>query len=87
MIGVEDTVRLVEERFPEKYVGFVGKYKGRYLVCAPRRDGSDLFEIPGVSFYVVNRLTGAMKQILPVDDLKGFAKARKHTLYERGEWI
>ena len=87
MLSVNDTVRLLEERFPEKYVGFVGKYKGKYLVCAPRKDGSDMYAIPGASYFVVSRLTGKIKPILPVEDLKGFARARKHTLYERGEWI
>lgn len=87
MLSVEDTVAKVEKSFPDKYVSFVGKYKGNYLVCAPRRDGSDLMEIPGVSFFVVNRTTGKMRPILPVDDLKGFSRARTHTLYERSEQI
>lgn len=87
MFSVEDTIEKVERSFPDKYVSFVGKYKGNYLVCAPRRDGSDLMAIPGASFFVVSKLTGKMRPILPVDDLKGFSRARKHTLFERSEQL
>ena len=87
MLSLEDAIYKVEKAFPDKYVTFVGKNKGNYLICAPRRDGSDLWNIPGVPYFVVDRLTGKMKRILPVDDLKGFARARKHTLYERSEQL
>ena len=43
MLNLEDAIYKVEMVFPDKYVSFVGKYKGNYLICEPRRDGSDLW--------------------------------------------
>lgn len=43
MLNLEDAINKIEMASPDKYVSFVGKYKGNYLICAPRRDGSDLW--------------------------------------------
>ncbi len=68
MFNLEEAITKVERAFPDKYASFVGRYKTGYLICAPRKDGSDLWAILGASYFVVNRFTGKMKHILPVDD-------------------
>ena len=82
MIGIDETIKIVNREYRDRIVKSIFVYGDNYLVYAPdkRLAGEDYSD----PYFTVDRKSGEVRHFLPTRDISGFSRAlRNGTIYKR----